>query len=70
MVSKYAVEKTQVYYILIIMLLAVNLQHIDVLWLKIVNIFILSLFTWLYYSLHKAWTTLKYTDEDVEPIQA
>lgn len=61
MISERAIEKTLVYYILVVMLLAVNLQHIDVLWLKVVNIVVLMFFSWLYYSLHKAWTKLKYT---------
>jgi hypothetical protein len=64
MVSKIAVDRALAYYVAIALLLSVNIRYIDSLWLKIINLVVMLIFVWLYYSLHKAWAKLKYTTDN------
>jgi len=66
MTSMFAIEKTLSWYVFLIIVLAINANHVPELYLKIINWTLLVALSGLFFRLHKEWARLKYELEQHE----
>lgn len=66
MVSMFAIERTLIWYMILIVILAINANHVPELHLKIINWTLLCALSVFFFRLHKEWARLKYELEQHE----
>lgn len=61
------IKRTMVFYVFIIILISANMQYIDELWLKAINLITFIACSKVYWELYQEVTRLKYTKDEDTP---